>query len=406
MGGQRQHYDAHPCASMFNYARYTMGNTARRSPPAANIFLSPRRPALLITLLLTISCLSIFDLTSSTDARQLHRICCSPSAISTLASLSAPQNLTQSGATLAPFLIPRVSGSEGNIQVQQHILATFKSLNWHVEEDRFNETTPYGVKPFNNIVVTKHIGAPRKLILAAHFDSKYFKDFDFIGATDSAVPCAILVDVAKTLNHYLESLSDPFTTLQLIFFDGEEAFVTWTATDSLYGSRHLAAKWESTYVMNTNVPTSGPSSGPENSATNILQTIDVMILLDLLGMRDTRIWNTHQETAAHWSHLVDVQRMLATFGLLSNNLMSRLDAAGNGGYFMATSSVYSRYQIEDDHKPFMERGVPIVHVIPQQFPSVWHKEGDNGDAVDPATIQDYALIFRVFVAEYLGLQIT
>ena len=35
-------------------------------------------------------------------------------------------------------------------------------------------------------------------------------------------------------------------SLRLIFFDGEEAFQQWTATDSLYGSRHLAAKWENT----------------------------------------------------------------------------------------------------------------------------------------------------------------
>ena len=27
------------------------------------------------------------------------------------------------------------------------------------------------------------------------------------------------------------------TTLQLIFFDGEEAFVRWTDTDSIYGAR-------------------------------------------------------------------------------------------------------------------------------------------------------------------------
>ena len=31
-------------------------------------------------------------------------------------------------------------------------------------------------------------------------------------------------------------------SLQLIFFDGEEAFVRWTNTDSIYGSRHLAAQ--------------------------------------------------------------------------------------------------------------------------------------------------------------------
>jgi glutaminyl-peptide cyclotransferase len=32
-----------------------------------------------------------------------------------------------------------------------------------------------------------------------------------------------------------EDVSD--TTLQLVFFDGEEAFVEWTDTDSIYGAR-------------------------------------------------------------------------------------------------------------------------------------------------------------------------
>lgn len=33
-------------------------------------------------------------------------------------------------------------------------------------------------------------------------------------------------------------------TLQFVFFDGEEAFEEWTETDSIYGARHLAEKWE------------------------------------------------------------------------------------------------------------------------------------------------------------------
>lgn len=35
-------------------------------------------------------------------------------------------------------------------------------------------------------------------------------------------------------------------TLQLVFFDGEESFEEWTATDSLYGSRHLAERMANT----------------------------------------------------------------------------------------------------------------------------------------------------------------
>lgn len=35
----------------------------------------------------------------------------------------------------------------------------------------------------------------------------------------------------------------------MVFFDGEEAFVEWTDSDSLYGSRHLASKMENTKFL-------------------------------------------------------------------------------------------------------------------------------------------------------------
>ena len=46
--------------------------------------------------------------------------------------------------------------------------------------------------------------------------------------------------------HVSMCLQDDDVSLQLVFFDGEEAFVEWTATDSIYGARHLAEKWSTT----------------------------------------------------------------------------------------------------------------------------------------------------------------
>lgn len=46
--------------------------------------------------------------------------------------------------------------------------------------------------------------------------------------------------------HNAAQASSPDLTLQLIFFDGEEALFRWTPTDSLYGSRHLAHKMANT----------------------------------------------------------------------------------------------------------------------------------------------------------------
>lgn len=58
------------------------------------------------------------------------------------------------------------------------------------------------------ISATLDPSADRFLTLACHFDSKYFADFAFIGATDSAVPCAMLIDLALTLNYSLHNGKD------------------------------------------------------------------------------------------------------------------------------------------------------------------------------------------------------
>lgn len=66
----------------------------------------------------------------------------------------------------------------------------------------------------------------------------------FVGATDSAVPCAIMMNIASSLKNEFEHVQNTDLSIQYIFFDGEEAFVEWNSKDSIYGARHLAKKWE------------------------------------------------------------------------------------------------------------------------------------------------------------------
>lgn len=145
-----------------------------------------------------------------------------------------------------------------------------KALDWHIDEDSFTDNTPVGMKRFTNVIATKDPTASRRVVLSAHFDSKYFSTYpqnqvcilshlclrtdinisQFVGATDSAAPCAMMLDLAEALNPLLDSrkkrLEDGLeddddvsdTTLQLIFFDGEEAFNVWTDEDSVYGARY------------------------------------------------------------------------------------------------------------------------------------------------------------------------
>jgi glutaminyl-peptide cyclotransferase len=65
-------------------------------------------------------------------------------------------------------------GSENNTLVKDYLVSTMKGLGWHVEEDSFTDMTPYGIKHFTNVIATKDPAAARRVILSAHFDSKFF----------------------------------------------------------------------------------------------------------------------------------------------------------------------------------------------------------------------------------------
>jgi len=67
--------------------------------------------------------------------------------------------------------------TENNTIVRQYITSTLKALDWHVEEDSFVDNTPIGKKKFTNVIATKDPTALRRVILSAHFDSKYFPSY-------------------------------------------------------------------------------------------------------------------------------------------------------------------------------------------------------------------------------------
>ncbi|XP_059172560.1 glutaminyl-peptide cyclotransferase-like isoform X2 [Physella acuta] len=278
---------------------------------------------------------------------------------------------------LKPIVIERVSGSDGNKLVQKHIVSMLKTLDWHIEEDRFTDVTPYGQKEFTNIIATYDPSKPVKVVLACHFDSKYFTDFKFVAATDSAVPCAILLETARQLDCLMkkgpkEASSAKDITLQLLFLDGEEAFKQWTSTDSIYGARHLAQRWEKEQK---------------------LSSIREFILLDLIGTSDTHFARQFSETKELYANLVKIESLLGEKGLLTVKRSSPIftERENWGG-------------IEDDHIPFMERGVEVLHLISSPFPSVWHNVKDDWDHLDFNLIDDFSRIFRVFVSNLLHLQ--
>ncbi|KAL5529573.1 hypothetical protein ACEPAG_5558 [Sanghuangporus baumii] len=336
----------------------------------------------------------------------------SPGQISFLASNPDPlKNLDPDDRSshLSKILIPRPPDTENNTQVKNYIVSVMKRLDWDVEEDSFVSDTPYGPKRFTNVIATKDPDAPRRVIVAAHFDSKFFSSYpqnQFVGATDSAMPCALMLDLAEALDPLLnrrkeqleegllddEDVAD--TTLQLVFFDGEEAFKDWTDTDSVYGARHLADKWASTYLP--------PHSKRRLSTTTTeLASIEHLILLDLLGAKDPRVQSFFLDTAWLFDALTSSEQRLADSGALGLNV----DVKGFRSFFVPRKDNLHNYGfISDDHAPFMQRGVSILHIITNPFPRVWHKLKDDGSALDKDTMIRWNLIMRVFMSEYLGLE--
>ncbi|KAG5715701.1 Glutaminyl-peptide cyclotransferase [Termitomyces sp. T112] len=318
---------------------------------------------------------------------------------------------------LSKILIPRVSGTENSTIVRNYIISTLKALEWHIEVDEFTDKTPIGYRRFANIIATKDPSASRRVILSAHYDSKYgatYPDDQFVGATDSAAPCAMMLDLAEALNPLLDGRKQRLdagilgddededvidTTLQLVFFDGEEAFVSWTATDSIYGARHLASKWQSTYLSPLEKRRLMGLQPTE------LDGIEHLILLDLLGAPQPLIRSFFLDTAWLFDALVSVERRLGDSGAFTYGNNQEMVPGKWSSYFRPRQEAQMNFgYIGDDHLPFLERGVSILHLIPEPFPRVWHTLKDDASALDIPTMRRWNIMFRVFLSEYLHLR--
>jgi hypothetical protein len=166
----------------------------------------------------------------------------------------------QNGDLLAPILIPRVPGTSGQTTAQQHFVSYFtrELPTWNISWQNSTSTTPTSPSsalPFQNLIFKREPpwvkpGQSNLLTLVAHYDSKIAPK-GFIGATDSAAPCAMLMWIAKVVDKHVQRMYDEMAELQeggtvemdmgiqIILLDGEEAFKSWTDTDSLYGARYV-----------------------------------------------------------------------------------------------------------------------------------------------------------------------
>jgi glutaminyl-peptide cyclotransferase len=221
-------------------------------------------------------------------------------------------------------------------------------------DDRFTARTPIGPLTMHNLIVKFPGKKDGIIVLASHYETNYWlKDIRFVGANDGACTTALLI----ALGQYYREHPPQGYSVWLLFTDGEESInKDWTNEDSLYGTRHIAAKW---------------------SGDGTLGHIKALVLADMIGWKELNI--DKETNSTPW---------------LLDDLAKAGRDTGHSKYLFKESQA-----IQDDHLPFVQRGVPSLDVIDFEYgttadPEAFHHtEQDTMDKLSVASLQVSADLF-------------
>jgi Zn-dependent M28 family amino/carboxypeptidase len=240
---------------------------------------------------------------------------------------------------------PRPPGSDGIRKTQDYIKRELNSYGLKVTEDDFNGATPRGPVPMKNI--TGEVAGRRSdiVMIAGHYDTK--PQPGFVGANDGGSSTAAVLEMARVL---AKNRLKPEFTLWFVFFDGEEAFVDWSANnglDNTYGSRHMASKLV---------------------GDGTIKRVRALILVDMIGDKQLDLLRDAESTP--W--------LVSTIWKTANRL-------GQSSHFLKANGGYS-----DDHIPFKDAGVPVVDLIDFNYGPAnryWHSNEDTLDKVSGESVK-------------------
>jgi glutaminyl-peptide cyclotransferase len=235
---------------------------------------------------------------------------------------------------------PRPAGSPALESTRQYIKKELRAAGIDVVEQPFDAETPIGRIHMVNLVARIPGASPDRIVFAGHYDTKLFREFRFVGANDAGSSTAFLMEWGRLL----KARKNAFTT-ELLFLDGEEATVEWQGTDHTYGSRHYveAAQKDKT-----------------------IGSLRALILVDMIGDRDLHI--KREANSSTW---------------LTDAIWAAGKRLNHGDVFLDATT-----DVEDDHIPFLNAGVPAVDIIdgPEDYPP-WHTAGDTLDKVSARSLQ-------------------
>lgn len=248
---------------------------------------------------------------------------------------------------------PRPSGSAALKETREYIKAQLEKFGWQVELQTFIDDTPRGKIAFINLIARRPNESKRgKLfLLCSHYDTKMFDSIRFVGADDGGSSTGALLEMARVLNLHPQLAA----RVELVFFDGEEAFDGYNKTDGLYGSRYFAKQLEK----------SGAAKRYRGG-----------ILWDMIGDRDLTITLPPDSPAQ-----------------LSRDIFAAAEALKARPHF-----TYSISNMLDDHNALNNIGIPTIDLIDFDYPP-WHTAGDTMDKLSAESLQTVGAVTAYYLAE-------
>ena len=241
---------------------------------------------------------------------------------------------------------PHPAGSKAIENVRRYIIEHLPGAR---RQDEWTADTPVGKVPMVNLISELKGESNDTVIIASHYDTKPFKDFNFVGANDGGSSTGALLEIANVL---AASQERRHFTYRFVFFDGEEAFCReWDecgkpdAPDNTYGSRRYVGQLR---------------------ARDRLKNVRALILLDMVGYEKLELGRDDMSTP--W--LVDIIWKTAREIGYAKQFVER--AEGVGG---------------DDHAPFLQAGVPSADIIQLSSYPHWHTPEDTLDKISPFSLK-------------------
>lgn len=248
---------------------------------------------------------------------------------------------------------PRPPESEGIKKARTYIHQQLEATGWQVIDQPFAAQTPRGTVQFVNVIARRpNQPQDEKLyFVGSHYDTKTFDSIRFVGANDGGSSSGALIELGRVLNQH----PDLAARIELIFFDGEEAYEQFTQSDGLYGSRFFAKKARQ---------------------AKRAQFYDGGIVWDMIGDRDLTITLPLDSPAK-----------------LASGIFAAAEALHLRDHFS-----YYRGDVLDDHSPFNAAGVPTIDLIDFDFPP-WHTAGDTIDKLSGQSLQIVGSVTLYYLAE-------